>query len=232
MNPEKNMRNRICCRIAEKKRGYALLLSLLLVVVIGMIVYFKWMYGPVYQIGKGQSGINPPWRQWEKLRIRIEQEPVGKPKPEQNQILKPLLLETKCKLDGKELGELQLLINSNGKIEGGWAGSFYIDKDVDFQIMVCSFEGTIDPQEIYSDIKGEDNSKLFYIAKGPFSILETNNKTGIVRNLMGSVYVRGWLAKDNSVSGELIITSDDKNFYLFDWQGKAKVTSELPKLRL
>lgn len=225
------MRNRIFYKTAVNRRGYILLLGLLLVVVIGMIVYFKRMYGPVYQIGVGKSDINPPWRQWEKLRIRIEQELAGKPKPEQNQIAKPLLLETKTKLDGKERGDLQLLIDSSGKVEGGWTGSFYIDKDVDFQIMMCSFEGTIDPQEIYSDIKGEDNSKLFFIAKGPFSILETNNKTGVVRNLMGSVYVRGWLTRDNSIKGELIITSDDRNFYLYNVEGKAKATSTLPVLR-
>ena len=94
-----------------------------------------------------------------------------------------------------------------------------------------SFDGTIDPQEIFSDIKGEDNSKLFFITKGGFTILETNNKTGIVRNLMGSVYMRGWLAKDNSIKGELIITSDERNFYLFNVEGKAEATTAPPILQ-
>ncbi len=225
------MGKRIYYRIGANKGGYALLLGLLLVVVIGIIVYYGFWFGPVTQIGKGQSDINPPWRQWEKLRIRMEQEPVGKPKPTQNQIAKPLFLETKTKLEDKDKGEVELLIKSDGKIEGGWSGSFYISKDVDYQIMSCGFEGTIDPQEIYSDVKGEDNSKLFFITKGGFTILETNNKTGVVRNLMGSIYVRGWLAKDNSIKGELIITSDERNFYLFNVEGKAEATTTPPVLQ-
>ena len=66
--------------MAAKERGYALLLGLLIVVVIGMMMYFGFWWGPVYRIGGGRSGINPPWRQWEKLRVRVDikKEAVGK----------------------------------------------------------------------------------------------------------------------------------------------------------
>lgn len=213
-----------------KYKGYALLLSLLIVVVIGMIMYFKWMYGPVYEIGKGKSGINPPWRQWQKLRIRIENEPVGRPSAEQNQLQKPLLLETYCKLEDKEKGEIQVVINPDGEIQGIWTGTFYMNKNIEFQVMACQFKGTIDPQEIYRDANGINTSKLFLIAKGPFTILEINHKNGVVRNLMGSAYLRSWLDKDNFISGELIISSDDKNFYRYSVNGLAKATEQIPVL--
>ena len=208
--------------------GYALLLGLLIVVVIGMIIYFKFMYGPVYEIGAGKSDINPPWRQWEKLRIRMKRGPVGSPSIDQNQIKKPLLMESYCKQEDKDRGEIKVLIDSDGKIQGAWTGTFHMSKYVEFQVMFCDFKGTIDPQEIYSDPNGSDFSKLFFIATGPFTILEANNDTGIVRNLMGSVYVRGWLSRDNFVKGELIITVDNKNFYRFDFENRADSALALP----
>jgi hypothetical protein len=58
-------------------------------------------------------------------------------------------------------------------------------------------------------------------------ILETNNKSNQVRNLIGDAYIRGWLSPDNSVSGELIITTDEKNFYLYTWQTRAKQAESL-----
>jgi hypothetical protein len=39
---------------------------------------------------------------------------------------------------------------------------------------------------------------------------------------MGDVYCRGWIGTDNNVTGELILTSDEKNFYLYTWQKKAE----------
>jgi hypothetical protein len=89
-------------------------------------------------------------------------------------------------------------------------------------VMSCGFKGSIDPKEIYGKGGNEDPSKLFFITKGHFMILETNNKSGQVRNLQGDAYVRGWLGVDNAVSGEIIITSDKRNFYRYTWQGQAK----------
>ena len=78
-------------------------------------------------------------------------------------------------------------------MQGSWGGEFFINKDVDFQVMSCGFEGSIDPMQVYSNEGDEDPSKLFFIAKGHFMILETNNDNGRVRNLMGDAYARGWL---------------------------------------
>jgi hypothetical protein len=65
-------------------------------------------------------------------------------------------------------------------------------------------------------------SKLFFIAKRPFSIPETNNDSGKVRKLSGHIHVRGWLGLDNHIDGEIILTTDEENFYLYVWKGKAE----------
>lgn len=207
--------------------GYAMLLSLLIVVVIGMIMYFMSMYGPVYQIGTGKSKINPPWRQWHKLYVRLQRGPLGRPSAEQPQLAKPLQVEAKAMQDSDERGDLLLIISPDGTVQGDWKGEFYISKDVDFQIMTCGFKGSIDPKEIYSEGGSKDTSRLFFITKGHFMILETDSKSGRVRNLQGDAYVRGWTGVDNAVSGEIIITSDEKNFYRYTWQGQAKEEESL-----
>jgi hypothetical protein len=39
---------------------------------------------------------------------------------------------------------------------------------------------------------------------------------------MGDVYVRGWLGVDNAIKGELVMTSDERSFYCYTWQGVAE----------
>lgn len=217
-------------RIIEREhKGYALLLGLLIVVVIGIIIYYARLHGPVYEIGKGESDINPPWRQWHKLNVRKEKgETIGKPSAQQPQIAQPMTVATYCTEtdNDKRRGDIVFSISDDGSVQGGWGGSFYLNRDVIFDVMACKFKGTIDPKEVYSGENGEDESKLFFIAKGPFSILETNHDTGKVRNIMGEAYLRGWMGTDYRVEGDLIITSDVKNFYRYIWKGQA--TGGLP----
>jgi len=209
-------------RFQRSHGGYAMLLGLLIVVVIGMVFWYMNMYGPVYQIGEGESAINPPWRQWHDMRVRLRKGPLGHPTAEQPQLSKPLEVRTEPVQDGKDRGEIKVVMLHDGTVQGDWGGQFFVSKDVDFQVMSCSFKGTVDPEQLYSDEQGEDPSRLFFITKGGFSILETNDDTGRVRNIMGEIYVRGWLSVDNAVEGEIILTSDKKNFYLYTWQAQAK----------
>ncbi len=213
---------RLRCRLQRSRAGYAMLLGLLIVVVIGILIYYKTMFGPVYQIGDGESDINPPWRQWHKMQVRLRKGPIGQPTREQPQLSKPLEVQAKPVQDGEDRGEIKVIILPDGTVQGGWRGEFPVNKDVDFQVISCQFKGSIDPKQVYSNERGEDPSKLFFIAKGHFAILEFNNDSGRVRNLMGDAYARGWLAVDNAVSGEIIITSDERSFYRYTWQGWAQ----------
>jgi hypothetical protein len=209
------------CRLKVKEGGYVLLLGLLIVVLVGMVMFYMRMYGPVYKIGEGESDIAPPWRQWHKIQVRLRDGPLGRPTEEQPQLSKPLEVKARPVEDGNERGGIRMIILPDGTVHGSWGGQFYINKDVDFQVMNCRFEGVVDPEQVYEDEEGEDPSKLFFIAKGKFMILETNSDTGRVRNLMGDAYARGWLGVDDEVSGELIITSDERNFYVYTWQSQA-----------
>jgi len=207
----------------RQRRGSALLLGLLALVIVGMLFWYKRMHGPVYQIGKGKSDIAVPWRQWHDIHVRTQKgHPPGKPTEQQPQIPKNLQIIAEPKEDDRQRGRLELVIFPDGSVRGHWSGQFIIRKDVDYQVMSCQFEGLVDPEQVYSDEQGEDPSKLFFIAKGPFVILETNDDNGKVRSLPGHIYVRGWLSVGNLIDGEVILTNDEKNFYLYTWKGKAE----------
>lgn len=206
-----------------ERSGYVLLLVLVIILVLGMLFYYSRMHGSVYQIGKGESNIEVPWRQWHAIFVRTKKgRPPGLPNAEQPQLTKALVVVAKPVEEEQQRGQLELFIFPDGSVRGRWAGQFVIKKDVDFQVMGCQFNGQVDPEHIYSDEQGDDPSKLFFITKGPFTILETNDDSGRVRSVTGHIYVRGWLGLDNTIEGEIILTSDEKRFYLYTWKGKVR----------
>jgi len=202
----------------HQKRGAVILLCLLVLVVVGALYWFKNAYGPVHPMGSSESDIEVPWRQWDEIQTRVQDgQPPGGPHGDQLQLPQPLTIVTSPVEDGQRRGELNFAINPGGQVYGQWTGQFHISKEVDYQIMGCKFEGLTDPEQLYSDEQGDDPSRLFFIAKGRFIILETNDGNGKVRNLMGHVYIRGWLRRDHAISGELFLTTDEKNFLLYTW---------------
>ena len=214
---------RLRWRVRRSRGGYAMLLGLLIAVVIGMILCYTRMHGPVYEIGEGESDIEPPWRQWHKMQVKLnKKKSLGLPSVEQPQLSEPLKIHAKVLQDGKKRGNISIALLDDGTVKGGWAGEFSVKKDVDFQVVNCNFKGRVDPKQLYIDDEGEDPSKLFFIAKGHFSILEFNDDSGKVRHLMGDLYVRGWLGVDNAVSGEIIFTSDERNFHRYIWEALAE----------
>jgi len=206
-----------------ERTGSVLLLGLLILLIVGMMYWYKKMHGPVYQIGKGKSDIAVPWRQWHDIHVRTQKgHPPGLPGEHQPQISQALHMAARPNEDTQQRGQLVFTILPDGTVEGQWTGQFNISKYVDYQVMGCQFKGLVDPEQVYSDERGEDPSKLFFLAKGPFVILETNDDNGKVRNLSGHIYVRGWLGLDKLVEGEIILTTDEKNFFLYTWKGKAE----------
>lgn len=198
-----------------------MILGLLILVIVAMVIYFKFAHGPAYEIGNGESDIEPPWWQWKNIQLRVHRQTVGTVSEFQPQITKPLFVAAKTWQQDKEQGKITVYLLPEGKVKGGWSGAFHINKDIDYQVIMCDFKGLYDPKAVFCDEQGEDPTKLFFIAKGHYMILETNDKTGKVRNIVGDAYARGWVGTDYFVEGELIITPDNKNFLRYIWQGEA-----------
>ena len=215
----------------QNKPGYALLLSLLIVVVIGMIIYYIQMAGPAYEIGGEKAKETPPWRLWDKFKYNIDKNGIAAPSAQQPKFDKPRILESPVKHLDHDRGNIQIFLNQDGTVAGSWGGQFNISSDVDYQVMGCNFQGYIDPSKLYVDSeKIEDPTKLYFLTHGSFTILETNSKNGKVRSVGGDVYVTGWISADYSATGDVVLTSDKKYFYHYTWQGMAQAERPLFKL--
>ncbi len=180
-------------RLSHTNRcGAALIIMVLLIVVFCTIIWLDPM-----ALMKG-SDSNMPWNEKDRL-VRPDEE-VQQPKQQQPEILNNLLFEAEAVQNDEARGGISLFILTDGRIKGGWGGAYEPRPKVTWEVVGARFKGNIDPSKIYSNEDGEDPTKLYFIAKGKFLILETNSETGTVRNVKGRIYVTGWL--DHSWHGE------------------------------
>ena len=197
--------------LGMNRPGYALLLMLLLIVVFGALIWLD----PAALFNKPDP--NLPWN--EEFRFVDEDEQVKAPSEQQPAVTGFLSLQAEPRQEGEARGAISMLIHPGGRIEGGWSADYNPRPKVNYQVMGDGFKGNIDPSKVYSDENGQDLSKLYFITKGRFLILETNDNTGKVRSVKGRIYVTGWLDTEYNVTGEVTITSDKRNFELFSYEG-------------
>jgi hypothetical protein len=81
-------------------------------------------------------------------------------------------------------------------------------------IMAASFYGNVDPSKPFGS---RDRSNLYFITRGAFTMLETQQSTGRSRSIFGLIYVRGWLDPNYTAVGEIIVTENKKSFETLDW---------------
>jgi len=197
---------------STNRSGVVLLLTLLVIVVVCGLLWFE----PSALFRKSDPEL--PWNQ--ESRLVGPKGQVAKPIEQQPKIEEFISLKTETQHKGRECGEVSFLVKPNGRIEGGWSGEFNPREDTNYMVMGAGFKGNIDPSKIYSDDSGEDRSKLFFIAKGKFLIVETDEKKKNVRKAVGDIYVTGWIDSQYKVTGELLITSNKRTFEKYLWQGK------------
>jgi hypothetical protein len=197
---------------------------LLIVVVVGMLIYFVAMGGSIDEAPTAEQLANPdeyPWVQEDRLREEDEEAEYA-PSAEQPDITGGVQIAAEVMEGRYRRGDIHLMIGADGFITGGWKADYgTVSPRIDYTVMMGDFEGNTDPSKIYSDEEGEDPSLLFVICKGKFLILESNMETGKVRKVMGYIYVVGWIDPDLSAFGRIHLTSDKKTQQIFDWEGKA-----------
>jgi len=193
---------------------------LLLVVVIGMVIYYFALSPPIDRETSRMQKQFPdkyPWVEEFRLRKRGE-EAKQRPSAKQPNIRGTFRLEAEVRQEGKGRGTIQMLIKPDGTVEGTWLADYRTRAPkIDYTVINAKFKGNTDPSKIYKNEYGEDPTKLYIITKGNFLILETNFETGKVRNLVGYIYVTGWIGPDYKTFGQLHITSDKINQTIFQW---------------
>ena len=202
-------------RSQRNRPGYALLI-LLIVVAIGLILYFADLSALFPKPDPDSSEELVPWEEW---RIRqASPRAAEQPSEQQVNIKKLLRYEATARLDGDPRGKLSLAIAPGGQVMGDWHGQYYNKAKVNFDIMSGHFEGYTCPKKIYRDENGEDPSKLYFITKGTFLFAETDFEKGSVHHRAGDIYVTGWIDPEYVGTGKITITSDERYSETFTWK--------------
>lgn len=202
-------------RPQTNRPGFAVLLMLLIIVVICTLIWLD----PSALFSRSDPEL--PWNQ--KFRIlKSDQEPQT-PSKKQPDVTRGILFEADAKQQDEPRGKIRLVIQPNGKVKGSWVAEYNPSPKLNYLVMGASFKGNIDPSKVYSDENGEDPSKLYFITKGRFIILETRLESNRVRSVKGRIYVTGWVDPGYNATGEIIITSDKRSFQAFDWKARHPV---------
>jgi len=199
----------------KKRSGYALLLMILIVIIIGAVIWFDPM--SFFQ----SNDPNLPWNQEFHLVEGGAQVP---PTTEQQAVIdKNLELTARLERDGSPRGVLKILITPSGRASADWDGEFYPEKKVFYDVVMADSEGNIAPSRVFVDENGfEDPTKLFFITKGNYMIVVSDDNRGTSYRIGGTMYVRGWIEPDLHLTGEMIITADMKEYKTLTFEGDLK----------
>ena len=198
-------------------RPASALVIVLVVIAIGLILYFIDFSALFPKPDPDTAEGLAPWKEWRLRQKNVPAEPQ-QPSDEQPKITKSLEYDTNAWLDDAPRGEIVLTIVPDGTVAGGWHGTYHNEKKEQCDIQDGKFAGMVYPAKLYRDENGEDPSKLYFLAKGDFAFHKF--KTGKFRFIGGDIYVKGWLNREYSVKGHIIITSNEKYFETFDFRAK------------
>lgn len=108
-------------------------------------------------------------------------------------------------------GEINLYITSEGNVAGWWSASYGVRTDRNRYYETArkynkgnytnEFKGNTAPLKIYMDERGEDKSKLYFITRGGFLLLEQTENWATT----GTIYVTGWIDRNYKAEGELFL---------------------------
>ncbi|MBN2456794.1 MAG: hypothetical protein JXB29_09730 [Sedimentisphaerales bacterium] len=191
-------------------KGFALLIMLLLVVVLGALV---WLDPFAFS---GSKGKDLPWNQVK--RIVPDDKTVPSPTEQQPKFTTYMGIGAKCKENEQNRGTLEILINPQGRVRGTWSADYWPKPNLRYEVVNSRFKGNIDPARLYKDEDSEEASKLYIISRGNFLILET--KKGQMRTAKGRIYVTGWVDDEYNITGKVTITSDKKTYYEYVFSGR------------
>lgn len=210
--------NRRWGRSVHVRGGYGGLLMMLVVLAIGLIIYYMSVMR-VEQATKAMQSSMPkqyPWMQENRIKDAMT-ETIEEPLPEQLHVAEAMEVVAEVMEEDQRRGKLKLVLYPDGRVAGYWAGRFFPPGVNEHEVMGADVRGNIDPSKVYEDENGEDASKLYFLTKGDFLILETRTDNRM-RRVHGEIFVQGWFNKDVEAQGELHLTSNRKKQVIYTWR--------------
>jgi hypothetical protein len=121
-------------------------------------------------------------------------------------------------------GEINLYITKEGDVAGWWSGAYGVKTDRNRYYETVrkynegnhtnEFKGNTAPLKIYKNERGEDKSKLYFISRGGFLLLERRENWATV----GSIYVTGWIDRNYKAEGELFLVPSSEGELALEMQ--------------
>jgi hypothetical protein len=206
--------------MTHKKQHGSALLMLLVVIAIGLIIYYvdiSWMGGGNRMIPKQEKPEDQPWAKENLIRDANHPAKATK-KPAANStkpvITKPLELKGVVAAKDAQRGHVVFTIQPDGTISGTWQCQYSYTHAA--YVIAATFAGNTDTTQNAPD----DASKLYLIAKGDFVQKETNLESGEITETKGTAYVSGWLGTNLAAAGTLSITTNKKWHADYTWTTK------------
>lgn len=220
-------------RFSKSSRpGYAILM-LLVVVAIGLILYWidiNALFGNMPEsVDPGSSHEVLPWEKKKSL-LKREQEANTDVSEGQPVINRNIFIEATVE-QSNTTGDFIVTISPDGRVAGSWYADYNKGTNPRMNyVMNARFKGNVDPTVVFFDENGEDLTKLFFIAKGEISILASNFSGGGIQNSIQKIWVTGWLDPDYKAKGEMMLITGRNTYQTFNWESTPKSNKVLKRL--
>ena len=204
--------------MANKNRNGYVLIMLLVVIAIGLMIYYAdmmWMGGG--QSVKPEKPEDQPWAKENLIRDSNHPAKAAKKTAADSTkpvISKPLALKGEVASKDAKRGQVVFTIQPDGTLSGNWQCQYSYTHAA--YVITATFKGNTDATQNLSD----DASKLYLVARGDFDQKETNLESGEITQTKGTVYFSGWLGSDLAASGTLSITTNKKWHADYTWTAK------------
>lgn len=200
----------------KKECGFAAILGVLIVVAIGLLIYFadiKAIFGTAGGLSAKKTPADAAWT-LESLIIP-EDGTVGHPLAGQYQIEKPLAVAVSVIRGKDDKGTLKMRFTPDGRVAADWNAQ--IDQKGQTMQYQSRLAGNIVPD--YAGSEGsqiEDKTQLFFIASGRYRQI-TQPAGQPKKEEFGTAYLLGTLGADGHIQGTLTITTDRSWSAVFEY---------------
>ena len=189
-----------------RKNGFAVLIVLVAVAIL-MLLYFvqiDTLFGP--SLPSERAGIEEhPWVLEELLAP--DGDDIKLPRRPKLELEEPLNLTAPVSRNDAGRGEIAVAFNTDGRISANWqctyeqAGALY---RIDSQM-----NGNIRVKRTYQNEAGKDKSRLFFIAKGPYTKTSLGETAG-TGGENGVAWLTGWIGPDRRIQGHVTLTTNQQ----------------------
>jgi hypothetical protein len=193
----------------ERNSIYAIWLRLMTFITAAVVVFI--LFAPTFFLSHYDADL--PWNEETRI-LPPGKTPTRVPSIDQPKLTDILSYRTQVQLDDCYRGNISFIIYPEGIVKGIWAGKYDRYGDTHCTILAASFAGNIDPSRACIEGSRHDASKLYFVTRGSFTMLEEPS-LGRSRGINGFLYVRGWLDPNYTAVGELFITEDKKSFEVY-----------------